>query len=188
MGYVVTLTGFINGIYLIFEIVINPISKRLIYFFVKLKPMSAPGCDFNWSTQHFILSIKRWSVNMTYRTRINYSVAQKTEMWDRWQRGESLKAIGRVFDRPSSSIFGVLSPSGGIRPADRKRSRLALSLQEREEISRGLVAHLSLRSIAFQLRRSRMVQKVECVLSSRFTIIEIEHTPKTLPVLDWIIG
>ena len=60
-------------------------------------------------------------------------------MWDRWQRGESLNAIGRVFDRPSSSIFGVLSPSGGIRPADRKRSRLALSLQEREEISRGLV-------------------------------------------------
>ena len=37
---------------------------------------------------------------MTYRTRINYTAAQKTEMWDRWQRGESLNAIGRVFDRP----------------------------------------------------------------------------------------
>jgi len=59
-------------------------------------------------------------------------------MWDRWQRGESLKSIGRVFDRPSSSIFGLLSPSGGIRPASRLRSRLALTLAEREEISRGI--------------------------------------------------
>jgi len=42
---------------------------------------------------------------MTYRTRIKYTAAQKTEMWDRWQRGESLNAIGRVFDRPSSSIM-----------------------------------------------------------------------------------
>jgi len=44
---------------------------------------------------------------MVYRTRINYTTAQKTEMWTRWQRGESLNAIGRVFDRPSSSIFGL---------------------------------------------------------------------------------
>ena len=47
---------------------------------------------------------------MTYRTRIKYTAAQKTEMWDRWQRGESLNAIGRVFDRPSSSIYGLLAP------------------------------------------------------------------------------
>ncbi|MEE9552479.1 MAG: IS30 family transposase, partial [Gammaproteobacteria bacterium] len=53
---------------------------------------------------------------MTYRTRINYTAKQKDEMWDRWQRGESLNAIGRVFDRPSSSIYGLLAPSGGIRP------------------------------------------------------------------------
>ena len=77
------------------------------------------------------------------------------QMWDfAGKEAESLNAIGRVFDRPSSSIFGVLSPSGGIRPADRKRSRLALSLQEREEISRGLVTHLSLRTIASQLGRA----------------------------------
>ncbi len=101
---------------------------------------------------------------MAYRARINYTAAQKAEMWDRWQKGESLNAIGRVFDRSSSSIFSVLSPTGGIRPPDRKRSRLALSLQEREEISRGLVAGLSLRSIATQLKRapstiSREVQR-----------------------------
>ena len=46
---------------------------------------------------------------MVYRTRIRYTAAQRAEMWDRWQRGESLTAIGRAFDRPSSSIFGLLA-------------------------------------------------------------------------------
>ena len=91
---------------------------------------------------------------MVYRTRIKYTAEQKTEMWDRWQRGESLNAIGRVFDRPSSSIFGQLAPTGGIRPPERRRSRLALTLPEREEISRGIVADHSIRSIASQLKRS----------------------------------
>ncbi len=91
---------------------------------------------------------------MNYRTRIYYSEAQKAQMWDRWQRGESLKSIGRAFNRGSSSIYGVLSRSGGIRPPVRARSRLALSLSEREEISRGIASDLSLRVIASQLRRS----------------------------------
>ena len=91
---------------------------------------------------------------MAYRTRIKYTAEQKAEMWDRWQRGESLNSIGRAFDRPSSSIFGQLAPSGGIRPSPRQRSRLALTLSEREEISRGVASHLSLRSIATQLGRS----------------------------------
>ena len=91
---------------------------------------------------------------MVYRTRLNYTAKQKAEIWDRWQRGESLNAIGRAFDRPSSSIFGQLAPSGGIRPTPRQRSRLALTLSEREEISRGIASHRSLRSIAAQLKRS----------------------------------
>ena len=91
---------------------------------------------------------------MKNRTRIKYTAEQKAEMWDRWQRGESLKSIGRVFDRPSSSIFGQLSPSGGIRPPPQRRSRLALTLCEREEISRGIASQLSLRTIAIQLGRS----------------------------------
>lgn len=91
---------------------------------------------------------------MMYRTRIRYTPEQKTEMWDRWERGESMTSIGRVFDRPSSSIFGQLSPTGGIRPPPRSRSRLALSLSEREEISRGLANNLTLRTIAMQLGRS----------------------------------
>jgi IS30 family transposase len=91
---------------------------------------------------------------MTYRTRIQYTDAQKAETWDRWQRGESLNAIGRLFDRSSSSIFAQLAPTGGIRPATRKRSRLALTLAEREEISRGLAQQLSLHVIAAQLGRA----------------------------------
>ena len=91
---------------------------------------------------------------MTYRTRIKYTAKQKTDIWNRWQRGESLNSIGRLFDRPSSSIFNMLAPTGGIRPPPRRRSRLALALCEREEISRGIVANLSIRSIAAYLQRS----------------------------------
>jgi hypothetical protein len=88
---------------------------------------------------------------MVYRTRIKYTAAQKADIWDRWQRGASLNSIGRLFDRPSSSIFNMLAPTGGIRPPPRQRSRLALTPAEREEISRGLASHLSLRAIATQL-------------------------------------
>ena len=91
---------------------------------------------------------------MKYRTRTFYTDRQKSEMWDRWQRGESLSSIGRRFDRASSSIFPHLALTGGIRPPIRTRSRLALSMEEREEISRGLVAKRSLRSIARSLKRS----------------------------------
>jgi IS30 family transposase len=86
--------------------------------------------------------------------RRGFTAAEKTELWDRWQRGESLKAIGRAFGKPSSSIYHQVAPHGGIRPASRRRSRLALTLLEREEISRGLAAHQSARSMARLLGRS----------------------------------
>lgn len=91
---------------------------------------------------------------MGYRGRIYFTEKQKAEIWDRWQRGESMSSIGRMFDGNSSSIYPLLSRTGGIRPPERKRSRLALRLSEREEISRGLRAQLSLRTIARQLRRA----------------------------------
>jgi IS30 family transposase len=91
---------------------------------------------------------------MKQRKRIYYSAAQRAEIWDRWRRGESMSSIGRRFDRESSSVFSVLSPSGGIRPPERRRSTRALSLAEREEISRGLVAGHSLTAIAVQLGRA----------------------------------
>jgi IS30 family transposase len=86
--------------------------------------------------------------------RRGFTAAEKTELWDRWQRGESLKAIGRAFGKPSSSIYFQVAPHGGIRPAPRRRSRLALTLSEREEISRGIAMHRSARSMARLLGHS----------------------------------
>lgn len=91
---------------------------------------------------------------MAYRSRIYFTPEQKADIWSRWQRGESMSSIGRVFDRESSSIYPLLSRTGGIRPPERKRSRLALTLSEREEISRGIAANHSVRLIAHHLNRS----------------------------------
>jgi IS30 family transposase len=91
---------------------------------------------------------------MDQRFHRGFTAAEKTELWDRWQRGESLKAIGRAFGKPSSSIYHQVAPHGGICPAARRRSRLALTLPEREEISRGIAAHQSARSLARLLGRS----------------------------------
>src|ERR1700730_15558347 len=91
---------------------------------------------------------------MKQRRRIYYSAAQRSEIWDRWQAGEPMSSIGRRFDRESSSVFSVISPTGGIRPPARRRAREALSAFEREEISRGLTTQCSLRLIARQLGRS----------------------------------
>jgi len=77
-----------------------------------------------------------------------FTAAEKQELWERWSKGESLNSIGRAFGKPSSSIYGHLSPHGGIRPRPRRRSKSALSLAEREEISRGIAADYSLREIA----------------------------------------
>jgi IS30 family transposase len=91
---------------------------------------------------------------MKYRARICYTESQKAQMWDRWQKGESLHQIARLFDRRHSSVRGVLAASGGIRPAARRRSERTLSLAEREEISRGVVRGQSIRSIAAALGRA----------------------------------
>ena len=91
---------------------------------------------------------------MKQRPRIYYTEADKALMWDRWQKGESLNSIARHFDRHHSAIQGVLVRTGGIRPPKRRRSRLALTLSEREEISRGIVAGWTVRAIAQSLGRA----------------------------------
>ena len=91
---------------------------------------------------------------MAKRRRRMFSATESAEVWDRWQRGEGLTLIGRVFDRSSGAIFQHLKPHGGIRPAPRRRSQRVLSLDDREEISRGVAAGVSLRSIAAQLGRA----------------------------------
>jgi len=91
---------------------------------------------------------------MKYRTRKYYTEKQKSLMWERWKQGDSLHDIARLFNRHHGSIRGIFLRSGGIRPPQRKRSPRCLSLLEREEISRGIAARLSIRSIAKQLNRA----------------------------------
>ncbi len=91
---------------------------------------------------------------MKYPSRIYYTETDKALMWDRWHKGESLHSIAGHFGRSHSSIQGVLARTGGIRPPQRRRSRRALTLSEREEISRGVFAGQSLRSIAASLGRA----------------------------------
>jgi IS30 family transposase len=91
---------------------------------------------------------------MKQRPRIYYSESQKALMWERWRKGESLQKIAQLFDRNHSSVQGILAETGGIQPPQRHRSRLALTLAEREEISRALAADDSIQSIAMRLSRS----------------------------------
>jgi IS30 family transposase len=91
---------------------------------------------------------------MTKRTRIKYTKDIRSKIWDQYQQGKSLKSIARLLGTQSSSIYSQLVPTGGIRPPERKRSKHALSMAEREEISRSIVAKLSIRTIASNLKRS----------------------------------
>ncbi len=92
---------------------------------------------------------------MRTRKRRRYTESEKAEMWNRWRKGDSLNEIGRAFGiQGHSSIQTIFSKTGGIRPPARRRSTRALSLCEREEISRGLVAGRTLRSIASDLGRA----------------------------------
>lgn len=89
---------------------------------------------------------------------------QANELWRRWRDGESLREIGKAISRDSGTVHWHIKHRGGIAPVARKRSQQHLTLLEREEISRGLVAGRSLRSIALDLGRpastvSREVQR-----------------------------
>jgi transposase, IS30 family len=86
--------------------------------------------------------------------RFGLSAPEKRDIWTRWKAGQSLHEIGRAFDKPHSSIRCLLLPRGGIPPAARRRSRLALTLGERENISRGIASGSPLREIARGLDRA----------------------------------
>lgn len=91
---------------------------------------------------------------MKQRPRIYYTETQKALMWEHWRKGDSLQQIAQLFDRNHSSIQRILAETGGIQPPARHRSRLALTLAEREEISRAVVAGKSIRSVASLLGRA----------------------------------
>ncbi|MCX7149069.1 MAG: IS30 family transposase [Rhodocyclales bacterium] len=131
---------------------------------------------------------------MKRRPRIYYTESQKALMWDRWRKGESLQQIAQLFDRNHSSVQRILGETGGIRPAQRHRSRLALTLAEREEISRAVAAGHSIRSIAKLLGRapstiSREIQRnggQECYRASLAdqAAWDRAHRPKTCKLIE----
>ena len=86
--------------------------------------------------------------------RFGLSAIEKREVWNRWKAGQSLHEIGRAFGKPHSCIRCLLLPRGGIPPAARRRSPLALTLAEREDISRGIASGSSIREIARRLDRA----------------------------------
>ena len=86
--------------------------------------------------------------------RFGFTAIEKCDVWRRWKAGESLHDIGRAFGKEHSCIRSVLLPSGGIAPLARRRSRLALNLAEREDISRGIASGSSIREIARHLNRA----------------------------------
>ena len=91
---------------------------------------------------------------MKYRTRTYYTDSQKALMWERWKQGWTLHQIGQLFNRAHTSVQGILSRTGGFRPPQRSRSKIALTLAEREEISRAVAEGQSVRSIAARLERA----------------------------------
>jgi len=82
------------------------------------------------------------------------SFTQRADIWTRWKAGQTQHEIGRVYGKPHPTIRKVLLPRGGIPPSARRRSRLALTLAEREDISRGIASGSSLREIASGLERA----------------------------------
>jgi transposase, IS30 family len=80
--------------------------------------------------------------------------AEVDELWRRWRSGEAIKVLARAMRRHPSTVRDLVKRTGGIRPVPRHRPELRLSLTEREEISRGLAAQLSLRAIAAGLGRA----------------------------------
>jgi len=91
-----------------------------------------------------MIAARRWKL----------SAVQQSDMWNRWKAGESLNAIGRALGKDHVVIQLLLARHGGIAPAVRRRSRIALTLAEREDISRGMASGQSIRAIAKCLQRA----------------------------------
>src|SRR5271156_1632587 len=95
--------------------------------------------------------------------RFGLSAIEKRDVWSRWKAGQSLHEIGRAYGRPHPTIRKLLLPRGGIAPLARRRSRLALTLAEREDISRGIASSSSIREIARGLSRATSTVSREIV-------------------------
>ena len=88
-------------------------------------------------------------------SKIRFTAKQKAQIWERWKSGQSVSAIARALERRNrTGVQGIVVAHGGIAPTVRRRAVLALRLEEREEISRGIAARRSIRQIAHRLGRS----------------------------------
>jgi transposase, IS30 family len=83
-----------------------------------------------------------------------FSEEERQAIWDMREAGVPVKRIARHLGRQNVSLRKFIADAGGKRPTPRQRSELRLSLEEREEISRGLAAGDSIRAIAESLGRS----------------------------------
>jgi hypothetical protein len=113
--------------------------------------------------------------DMKQRPRIYYSASQKATMWERWKEGWTLHEIGKLFDRSHSSVHGIIATTGGIRPPERSRSQLTLTLDERIQISLGLAVGQSIRSIAAQIGRARSTVSREVKRNGGHTAYRASH-------------
>ena len=109
---------------------------------------------FDRSMQHHLMNVSLRMVSMTQGKWSRLSPTQRADIWIRWKAGQTLHEIGRAYGKPHPTIRKVLLPRGGIPPIARRRSRLALTLAEREDISRGIASGGSMREIARHLDRS----------------------------------
>src|SRR5215813_15358445 len=86
--------------------------------------------------------------------RFGLSAVEKGDVWSRWKAGQTLHEIGRTFGKPHSCIGAVLLSRGGIPPVARRRSQLALTRAEREDLSRSIASGSSIGEIAGGLSRA----------------------------------
>ena len=142
--------------------------------------MTASDCGFNWSLQHLISRLRGRRVlpMKKYRKRSPFSESDKAVMWDRWFQGDSLHAIARLWGASHTSVRRHLLATGGIRPVRRHRSTLALSLSEREQISRGIVAGHSIRCIARTLGRAPCTNPAPSGIFAGTAAAQAANTPR----------
>jgi transposase, IS30 family len=80
--------------------------------------------------------------------------AERLELQRRVREGETFEVAAAAVGCSTKSVQRLLAKTGGLKPRTRPRSLLRLSLAEREEISRGILAGDSCRTIAGRLRRA----------------------------------
>jgi hypothetical protein len=109
-------------------------------------------------------------------SRIHFTWQQRAELWERWRNGQSTAAISRALERRNKTgVERIVVLHGGIAPALRQRTRIALRLEEREEISRGIAVGRSIRQIASDGRHRRSAGRLGAMAAAK-AIVQIAPT------------